>query len=172
MTTVINGSSPSITFSDSTTQTTSAVVGGKVPYSIMPTGSVLQVVNATYLTSTSTSSTTYTDTGLTATITPLFSTSKIAVIICQTLSPTTAASNTYGSWRVLRGATEIYQDARINMYMQFAHSDYTCYVLDSPATTSATTYKAQMLTGSALYTLEAQHASLRQSTIMLMEIAP
>ena len=147
-----------ITFANGSTQ----VSGGKV----------IQVVQALYQTAVTTTSTTYVDTGLSLAITPLFSTSKIAVIICQTLSPTTAASNTYGSWRVLRGATEIYQDARINMYMQFAHSDYTCYVLDSPATTSATTYKAQMLTGSALYTLEAQHASLRQSTIMLMEIAP
>jgi hypothetical protein len=55
--------------------------------------------------------------------------------------------------------------------MQFAHGDYSCYLLDSPATTSATTYKTQMLTGSGSYVLEAQHANLRQSTIMLMEIA-
>jgi hypothetical protein len=146
-----------LTFNNATTQNS----GGKV----------LQVVNATYSTAVTTTSTTYVDTGLSLSITPLFNTSKIAVIICQTLSPTSASSNTYGSWQVLRGATNIYTDARINMYMQYAHADYSCYVLDSPATTSATTYKTQMLTGSASYQLEAQHGNLRQSTIMLMEIA-
>jgi hypothetical protein len=156
MSMVIDGTN-GLTFNNATTQNS----GGKV----------LQVVQAIYQTAVTTTSTSYVDTGLSLSITPLFSTSKIAVIICQTLSPTTAASNTYGSWRVLRGATEIYQDARINMYMQFAHGDYSCYLLDSPATTSATTYKTQMLTGSGSYVLEAQHANLRQSTIMLMEIA-
>jgi hypothetical protein len=156
MSMVIDGTN-GLTFNNATTQNS----GGKV----------LQVVQAIYQTAVTTTSTSYVDTGLSLSITPLFSTSKIAVIICQTLSPTTAASNTYGSWRVLRGATEIYQDARTNMYMQFAHGDYSCYLLDSPATTSATTYKTQMLTGSGSYILEAQHANLRQSTIMLMEIA-
>ena len=85
MTTIINGSSPSITFSDATTQTTSAVVSGKVPYSIMPTGSVLQVVNVTYATETSTTTSTQIATGLTATITPLFSlliNSGLFVLVC------------------------------------------------------------------------------------------
>jgi hypothetical protein len=71
----------------------------------------------------------------------------------------------------LRGGTVIYQDQRINMYIQYAHSTYSCLVLDSPATTSATTYKTQMATGNASYTLEAQHANLRTSTIILLEIS-
>jgi hypothetical protein len=157
MSMVIDGTN-GLTFNNATTQNS----GGKV----------LQVVSAVYQTAVTTTSTSYVDTGLSLSITPLFSTSKIAVIICQTLSPTSASSNTYGSWQVLRGATQIYLDTRINMYMQYAHADYSCYLLDSPATTSATTYKTQMLTGSGSYILEAQHASLRQSTIMLMEIAP
>ena len=45
MTAIINGSSPSITFSDATTQSTSAVVAGKVPSALMPTGPVLKVQN-------------------------------------------------------------------------------------------------------------------------------
>jgi hypothetical protein len=32
MSTIIGGSSPSVTFPDSTVQDTSAIVGGKVPY--------------------------------------------------------------------------------------------------------------------------------------------
>jgi hypothetical protein len=137
----------------------------------MYTGAVLQVVNVAYATGTSTTSTSFVDTGLTATITPTSSTSKILVCVAQTLSSTTSGSNTYGAWRVLRDATQIYTDPRTNMYMQYAHGTYTCFVLDTPATTSATTYKTQMYTGAAIYTLEAQHASLRTSTITLLEIA-
>jgi len=46
MTTVINGSTDAITFPDATIQNTSAIVSGKVPYTNLPTGSVLQVVQA------------------------------------------------------------------------------------------------------------------------------
>jgi len=142
-----------------------------IPKATLPTGSVLQVVNATYATGTSTTSTSYVDTGLTATITPTSSTSKILVCVTQTLSPVTSGSSTFGGWICLRGSTTIYTDARINMYMQYAHSTYSCFVLDSPATTSATTYKTQMVTGNASYTIEAQHGNLRTSTISLLEIA-
>ena len=99
------------------------------------------------------------------------STSKILVCVTQTLSPVTSGSSTFGGWICLRGSTTIYTDARINMYMQYAHSTYSCFVLDSPATTSATTYKTQMVTGNASYTIEAQHGNLRTSTISLLEIA-
>jgi hypothetical protein len=52
-------------------------------YAALPTGSVLQVVNATYATQVSNSTSTYADTGLTATITPKFATSKILVLVNQ-----------------------------------------------------------------------------------------
>lgn len=45
MSTIINGTSNAITFPDSTVQNTSAVVGGKVPTSLMPSGTVVQVQN-------------------------------------------------------------------------------------------------------------------------------
>ena len=47
----------------------------------MPTGSVLQVVQATTSTKASTTSTSYADTGLTASITPSSSSNKVLVII-------------------------------------------------------------------------------------------
>ena len=49
----------------------------------MPTGSVLQVVQAEYSSETSSTSGTYADTGLTATITPTTSSSKILVSVNQ-----------------------------------------------------------------------------------------
>jgi hypothetical protein len=61
-----------------------------VPASGMPTGSVIQTVNGTYSSQVNTSSTTYVDTGLTATITPLFATSKILIMVdhADVYSPT------------------------------------------------------------------------------------
>jgi len=144
---------------------------GKLNTSILNAGGVVQVVQAAYATSVSTTSTSFVNTGLSASITPTSASNKIAVIICQTLSPTSGGSSTFGSWRVMRDASQIYQDLRINMYMQFAHGTYSCVLLDSPATTSSVAYTTQMATGSASFTLEAQHASIRTSTIMLMEIA-
>ena len=145
--------------------------GQSIPKAALPTGSVLQVVQVSYTTGVATTSTSFVDTGLTLSITPTSATSKIAAIICQTLSPTTSGSSVFGAWRVLRSGSAIYTDNRINMYMQFAHATYSCALLDSPATTSAVTYKTQMATGNGAYALEAQHADLRTSTIILMEIA-
>ena len=175
MTFVVDGTN-GLTFNDATTQSSTAtnasnISSGTLGKARLPTGSVLQVVNVNYSTGTSTTSTSYVDTGLTATITPTSLTSKILVCVTQTLSPTSSGTSTYGGWICLRGSTTIYTDARINMYMQYAHSTYSCVVLDSPATTSATTYKTQMVTGNASYTLEAQHGNLRTSTISLLEIA-
>jgi hypothetical protein len=60
---------------------TNVITSGKVLASAMHTGAVLQVVNATYSTDTTNGTTTYADTGLTATITPTSATSKILVLV-------------------------------------------------------------------------------------------
>lgn len=60
----------------------------------LPTGSVLQVVSSDISTGFSTNSASYVDTGLSVTITPLLSTSKLLMLISGTLysSGTTSAS--------------------------------------------------------------------------------
>ena len=165
------GSVSSITFSDSTTQTTSAVVGGKVPYSIMPKGSVLQVVNATYSTQVSTASATAQATGLTASITPLFSTSKILILITHTgvavSGPATAII-----LGVTRGGTPIAQIGNVLGYpptggVSFSNAGI---VLDSPNTTSSTTYATTFSNWQATATVYCQWQS-STSYITLMEIA-
>ena len=40
MASIINGSSPTVTFSDGTTQATSAIVSGYVPYANLPAGTI------------------------------------------------------------------------------------------------------------------------------------
>ena len=118
-----------------------------VPASGMPTGSVIQVVNATYSTETNTSSSTYADSGLTVTITPQFATSKIFVQVnlCGCLKDT---GNTGLDSRLVRNSTTLFVMSRGaaetgNTTKNDVGSVSTAY-LDSPATTSATIYKVQI----------------------------
>lgn len=120
----------------------------------IPAGKILQVVNATYSTAVTIASTTYADTGLSATITPILSTSKILVIFNQTFEMYRSSTYQGVGIKLFRGATQIF-DAE-GAYITGAgsieaggatavrNSQVTSYsYLDSPATTSATTYKTQ-----------------------------
>jgi hypothetical protein len=173
MSTIINGTSSAITFPDSSVQNTSAIVSGYVPYANLPAGSVLQVVNATTGTAVSTNTTTLIDTGLTATITPKFASSKILVMVDQS-----SVGKQNGDERVkialLRGSTQIALLTELAAYNAVAQNNnigsVTISYLDSPATTSATTYKTQFSTINGVGTAHVQwNPSL--STITLMEIA-
>jgi len=108
-------------------------------------GKVLQVVNATYGTAAQNSSATYADTGLTVTITPTSATSKVLVIAQMNGVGKTSVGAGVG-FKLLRGATVIVQFEELAGYLAAADNDIggsgTTY-LDSPATTSATTYKVQ-----------------------------
>ena len=113
----------------------------------LPAGSVLQVVNATCSTQTQSSSTSYADTGLTVSITPKFSTSKILVIANMVGMGSTSASNGI-ALNVMRGATQIIEFEKEAAYagavtVEIGVGGTGCSYLDSPATTSATTYKVQ-----------------------------
>ena len=146
-------------------------------------GRVLQVVNATYSTSTSVNNATLVDTGLTATITPSSSTSKILVLVNQ--NGNVGNNNTADVGirvALLRGASQI---ALIDGVLAYSGAPASgayvgpigvgsasiCY-LDSPATTSATTYKTQFANRSSGSTgaVTTQNTS-STSTITLMEIA-
>ena len=76
----------------------------KVQSEMAGAGQVLQVVNATYATEVGNSTSTYADTGLTATITPLFATSKILVLVNQN-GLNKQINDTNVQVRLLRGAT-------------------------------------------------------------------
>ena len=173
MSTIIGGSSPSVTFPDSTVQDTSAIVGGKVPYANLPSGSVLQVVNSTYGTGVSSSSTTYIDTGLTATITPKFSTSKILIIaVINDIEKGT--NNTYGSFKVLCNGNQVITFAGEASYTANSASNATsasCTYLDSQGTTSALTYKVQFMSQANVAYVKVQANNNNSSLITLMEIA-
>jgi hypothetical protein len=152
-------------------------VTGILPKAALPTGSVLQVVNATYGSATSTTSATLADTGLTATITPLFSTSKILVLVHQNggvKAGSVSFPNSSITLALLRNASILtYPNIRAgltglvtDLYLTSISTAY----LDSPATTSATTYKTQYANFQAGGTIYLQIAG-ETSTITLMEIA-
>jgi hypothetical protein len=112
-------------------------------------GKVLQVVQVTYDTSTTIASESFTDTGLTATITPTLSTSKILVQYLQTGKANRSGNQLGVAQKLLRGSTDIYNTAGsgftwfLNNDPIEVYSQYAGLYLDSPATTSATTYKTQ-----------------------------
>ena len=112
-----------------------------IPKSTLPTGSVLQVVAATYSTQVDSSASVFTATGLTASITPIATTSKILINFGLPIRNGSAAINvigtiykngsnllgTYGAG-ILKGDSSAIQ---INLGGTY---------LDSPSTTSSTTY--------------------------------
>lgn len=143
-------------------------------------GKVLQVVQATYSTATTNSTTTYADTGLTASITPSSASSKILVIATQAFEYQQGQDAAGGFLKILRGSTGIYEitGLRTNIggaSLALLGGLYTMNYLDSPATTSSTTYKTQMRlesTGGSFKSVTAQYSDYGNatSTMILMEI--
>ena len=136
---------------------------------------VLQVVSANYSTQTVNTTATYADTGLTATITPSATSSKILVLVNQAGIIKAGASSASGcDLRLLRGATQISffgfgignNGSTASNYVGNNSSLY----LDSPATTSATTYKTQFKNQVVSDGVYVQIGS-SESNIILLEIS-
>jgi hypothetical protein len=111
-------------------------------------GKVLQVVNTTYSTSTTIASTTFTDTGLSLAITPTLNTSKILVMVSQPQTLVRSSANMGGQTKLLRGSTSLsISDYAYSTTAGSSDSSlatmFNISYLDSPATTSSTTYKTQ-----------------------------
>jgi hypothetical protein len=135
---------------------------------------VLQVVEGFTTTQTGTSSTTaYADTGLTATITPSSTSSKILVIVNQAGCYKQTDINASVNLKLFRAATEIGFHGSIGFNNSSSINTVgsaSIIVLDSPATTSATIYKTQYANTVAASGVIVQYASSR-SSIILMEIS-
>jgi hypothetical protein len=135
---------------------------------------VLQVVSASTSTEVTNSTTTYADTTLTATITPSAISSKILVYVShpQNQKSNVSADNAL-NLQLLRGATSIYIFNTLLGFSGSATQQYfsaNAIYLDSPATTSATTYKTQLKNFTASAHVRVQ-AGLVESQIILMEIS-
>jgi hypothetical protein len=143
----------------------------------MPVGSVLQVVANTTTTEVTTTSSTAVTTGFSATITPSSTSSKILIcyggnvripgttgVICQTTifrGGTNIAPNTS------RGLTQLQNGSSAT---QFDTAQYACY-LDSPATTSPTTYTVYFQIGNGYSGTVRWCVDGSYGGITLMEIA-
>jgi hypothetical protein len=155
MTFIVDGTN-GLTFNNSTTQAGAA--------------KVLQVVTASTQASASTTSTTFVSTGLTATITPKFATSKILVLFSGTFYNANAGQTSIET--LYRNSTNLFtygfaqQPSNITGIIMPASLNY----VDSPTTTSATTYGIyykQSTSAAAVY----MTISGEVATITLMEIA-
>ena len=154
----------------------------------LPTGSVLQVVQTVKTDTFSTASTTLVDiTGLSVTITPTSASNKILVFVDLHIGYSVYA----GVVHLLRGSTVIYAgDGGLNRCGLFSNVygssnvynllPVTAVCLDSPATTSATTYKLKTATyGAGTQYVNRTSDNLNESTrdgltassITVMEIA-
>ena len=136
---------------------------------------VLQVVQGVVTTENSNSTTTYVDTGLTATITPQSNTSKILVLVSQAACLKGSGDSQNGiNLKIVRGATTIQTFAFVGLYTNTAlqnRGNFSTMYLDSPATTAATTYKTQFANFTAAALVTVQAGTVAESTITLMEIS-
>jgi hypothetical protein len=159
-------------------------VAGGVPSWATPAGGggkVLQVVQATYSTSTTIASTSYTDTGLSGTITPSSATSKVLVMFTQQARIARTGVDQGGGYQLLRGATSILNLGNGGYESQGIDTGNSSSVqlraiisgayLDSPATTSATTYKTQFKVYSTASSGQATiNENSAPATLLLLEI--
>lgn len=152
---------------------------------------ILQVVNANYSSQVSNATTTYADTNLTATITPTSATSTILVLINQGIFVVGGAAVGYGyqvnmGVKLVRGATDLVTPAsdsggKYSLAVSTGAAPASgiigiwgsCNIiyLDSPATTSPTTYKTQFAKGTSGMNTAYANNPTGNSSITLLEIA-
>lgn len=137
-------------------------------------GKVLQVVSATTSTVAINSTSTMATTNVTATITPTLATSTI-LLMCSIGGVRRGGGNAgdRGQFRLMRGATSIVPKIASYLFYINAASSFVGALsynyIDSPATTSATTYTVQFANGANVADFQCQYDN-ELSTIQLLEI--
>jgi len=139
---------------------------------LLPAGHVVQVVQETYNTQISTSSTSYVTSNLAATITPTSSNSKVLIRVNTSAY---ISGGYYTRMTVYRGATDLgsghggsTDSLQAGSTLSSAWLPSNIEWLDSPSTTSATTYTMYYkASGATAY----MHNAYIISTMTLMEIA-
>jgi hypothetical protein len=153
-----------------------SAVSGTLPAANLPTGSVLQVVAASYTSTVSTTSSTFVDTGLSLAITPKYATSKILVFVTQCgIEKNVGNTQNCIDIGLFRSATQLASTGFYGLYtnttLALTVPSATLFYLDSPATTSSTTYKTQFRNPLAASAVYVNSGGSPASTIVLMEIA-
>ena len=143
-------------------------------------GKILQVVYGETTTEVCNTSGNYADTGITAAITPSSTSNKILVIVSIQWFLYRESTETNGSFKLLRGSTAIsthdnsihIEAATTSQSRIISEGGYPIQILDSPSTTSSTTYKVQFKTN---VTANAGQVCVNKNSapgcITLMEVA-
>jgi hypothetical protein len=143
-----------------------------IPKATLPAGCILQVVQGSTTTiGTSTNNSTWVSTNLSASITPLSATSKILILGQHGSVRINSASNGI-SIRILRNSTSIAQPVSELLYITNGIDVIAPFqYLDSPATTSSTTYSTEFKLLTASGSTGQINANSVPAYITLMEVA-
>ena len=145
-----------------------------------PPGSIIQVVSNTYSTSTSNTTTTFADTGLSASIT-ISAGSKVLIMCVQHLDIQRSATGCRCAIKLLRGSTDIFAPANsknVGFEGDYSSTQKVLFLplhfsfLDTGASAGSNTYKIQgrVTTASSSQRVRFQDDS-NPSTMTLLEIA-
>lgn len=165
-----------ITLPDETGSIITTGSSGKViPSAALPAGSVLQVVAMTTTTQTSTTSiSTYSNTAMTANITPSSSSNKILIFYSAPIRKNSGNSATGAQLRIARDSSTYFGQQRYvgwnNNSSMYGQETASLYYLDSPSTTSQVNYTIQIASSVDGQNVNVGHDNSEQS-LVLMEIA-
>ena len=136
-------------------------------------GKIGQIVQATTGTQVGTTSTSYVDSNITASITPSSTSPKILVLVsanCFIIGGSATSMDT----NIVRDSTVVAEfDRSVYKETSATASQIFLQYLDSPSTTSSTTYKVQIRRGSGAETILTQYSDVNGSGISfitLMEV--
>lgn len=141
-------------------------------------GGIVQVVAGTSGAQATSQSTTFSSASLEATITPKFSTSKVLIQVNGPMTGFAGGSGSQqGGLKVYRGGSggTSVESSTNGLSLQYGpadtYSDVHILYLDSPATTSATTYTVMMSRRSGDTTYSFNRNSQQTASIILMEVS-
>jgi len=139
----------------------------------LPTGSVLQVVGMKVQDNTTSTSSTYANTGVTLSITPSSTSNKVLITVGAAGCGVHGHTEVHQGLRIVRGSTVLIKfegQGGYNSNSLPASDGYSCTFLDSPSTASAVTYVLQMANVSNGNGVVRLGHSTSESTMVLQEI--
>ena len=170
-----NGSVGLSQLSATGTKDSTTFLRGDNSFAVPGGGKILQIVMGTTSTAVGTDSTSYIDTGLTASITPASSSNKVLVLVSQIATIIQSSSSTKDTFfNLVRGSTQLFQNFSQTISPTGTtrfHITNSMNYLDTPSTSSATTYKTQVKVSGTGQDIYVQKDSTSQSQIILMEVA-